>query len=52
MALAPARTARGLCHRQRGKQHKVHSFVDLAAGELAIYLTWRGQSVDEQGYDA
>jgi GDPmannose 4,6-dehydratase len=35
-----------------GKQHKVHSFVDLAAGELAIYLTWRGQSVDEQGYDA
>lgn len=35
-----------------GKQHKVRSFVDLAASELGIHLTWCGQSVGEQGYDA
>jgi GDPmannose 4,6-dehydratase len=35
-----------------GVQHSVRSFVDLAARELGIQLTWRGQGVDEQGYDA
>ncbi len=35
-----------------GEQHSVRAFVDLAAAELGINLTWRGQGIDEEGYDA
>ena len=35
-----------------GEQHSVRAFVDLAASELGMQLTWRGQGVEEKGFDA
>ncbi|MBK8018957.1 MAG: GDP-mannose 4,6-dehydratase [Betaproteobacteria bacterium] len=35
-----------------GEQHSVREFVDAAATELGIRVTWRGKGVDEKGYDA
>ena len=34
-----------------GEQHSVRTFVDLAAAELGIPLNWRGEGIDEKGYD-
>ena len=34
-----------------GEQHSVRDFVSLSAEELGIAITWRGQGVEEQGYD-
>lgn len=35
-----------------GEQHSVREFVELSAKELGLELTWRGEGVDEKGYDA
>jgi GDPmannose 4,6-dehydratase len=35
-----------------GIQYSVRDFVDAAAKELGIEITWKGQGVDEKGYDA
>lgn len=35
-----------------GEQKSVRDFVDAAAEELGIGITWRGEGVDEKGYDA
>ncbi|WPO45824.1 GDP-mannose 4,6-dehydratase [Pseudomonas sp. S1Bt23] len=35
-----------------GVQYSVRDFVDAAAKELDIEITWKGQGVDEKGYDA
>jgi len=35
-----------------GEQHSVREFVELAAQELGIRVTWRGTGVEERGYDA
>ena len=35
-----------------GVQHSVREFVELSAKELGLELTWRGEGVDEKGYDA
>jgi len=32
-----------------GEQHSVREFVDAAAGELGMHITWRGEGVDETG---
>jgi GDPmannose 4,6-dehydratase len=34
-----------------GVQHSVREFVELSAKELGLELTWRGEGVDEKGYD-
>jgi|ETNmetMinimDraft_30_1059905.scaffolds.fasta_scaffold32779_1 GDPmannose 4,6-dehydratase len=34
-----------------GQQHSVREFVECAAAELGINMTWVGQGVDEQGFD-
>lgn len=34
-----------------GVQYSVRDFVDAAAKELDIVIEWRGQGVDEKGYD-
>ncbi len=34
-----------------GEQHSVREFVDAAAGELGIRMTWQGEGVDETGTD-
>lgn len=34
-----------------GVQYSVRDFVDAAAREVGIHITWKGQGVDEQGYD-
>ncbi len=34
-----------------GEQHSVREFVEAAAGELGITITWRGEGVDEVGVD-
>jgi len=34
-----------------GEQHSVREFVDAAAGELGINITWQGEGVDETGTD-
>ena len=34
-----------------GVQYSVREFVDAAAAEIGLKLTWRGQGVDEKGYD-
>jgi GDPmannose 4,6-dehydratase len=34
-----------------GIQHSVRDFVNAAAQELGITITWRGDGVDEKGYD-
>lgn len=33
-------------------QYSVRQFVDIAAKELDITITWQGSGVDEKGYDA
>ena len=35
-----------------GKQHSVREFVTLAAKELGIKIVWKGNGIDEKGYDA
>ena len=35
-----------------GVQYSVRDFVDAAAAEIGIVVTWRGSGVDEKGYDA
>jgi len=35
-----------------GEQHSVREFVEVAAGELGIDVSWQGEGVDEQGLDA
>ena len=35
-----------------GVQYSVRDFVDAAAKELGIQITWRGAGVDEKGFDA
>ena len=34
-----------------GEQHSVREFVDAAARELGMTITWRGQGADEKGHD-
>jgi len=34
-----------------GRQYSVRQFVDAAAKELGIQLSWKGEGVDEKGYD-
>ncbi len=34
-----------------GVQYSVREFVDTAAREIGIAVTWKGQGVDEKGYD-
>ena len=34
-----------------GKQYSVREFVEAAATELGIRVTWKGTGVDERGYD-
>ena len=34
-----------------GKQYSVRNFVDAAAKELDIKITWKGEGVNEKGYD-
>ncbi len=35
-----------------GIQHSVREFVEAAAAELDIEITWRGSDTDEEGIDA
>ena len=35
-----------------GVQHSVRDFVDAAAAELGIAINWKGEGVDEKGYDS
>ncbi len=35
-----------------GEQHSVRDFVDAAAAELGMSIAWRGEGVQEQGFDA
>src|SRR5476649_2681359 len=35
-----------------GEQFSVRDFVNAAAKELGIAITWKGEGVDEKGYDA
>jgi len=35
-----------------GVQYSVRDFVDAAAAEIGMSVTWRGTGVDEKGYDA
>jgi GDPmannose 4,6-dehydratase len=35
-----------------GEQQSVRDFVNAAAGEVGIAVTWKGKGVDEKGYDA
>lgn len=35
-----------------GEQHSVREFATLAAEELGITIDWRGEGVDEKGYDS
>lgn len=34
-----------------GVQYSVRQFVDIAAQELGIHITWQGSGVEEKGYD-
>jgi len=34
-----------------GEQHSVRDFVDAAALEAGISITWKGDGIDEKGYD-
>ncbi|RMH15703.1 MAG: GDP-mannose 4,6-dehydratase [Gammaproteobacteria bacterium] len=34
-----------------GQQHSVREFVTIAAKEVGIDISWRGEGVDEKGYD-
>jgi GDPmannose 4,6-dehydratase len=35
-----------------GAQYSVRDFVDIAAKELGMQVRWKGEGVDEKGYDA
>jgi GDPmannose 4,6-dehydratase len=35
-----------------GVQYSVREFVEAAANEIGLAITWRGEGVDEKGYDA
>jgi len=35
-----------------GVQYSVRDFINIAAQELGMTITWRGTGVDEKGYDA
>lgn len=35
-----------------GVQYSVREFVDAAAQEIGLAITWKGEGVDEKGYDA
>src|SRR5438874_8993121 len=35
-----------------GVQHSVRDFVDAAARELGIEISWKGTGVDERGFNA
>ncbi len=35
-----------------GEQHSVEDFVNAAAAELEIAVTWKGEGVDRKGYDS
>ena len=35
-----------------GEQYSVRDFVNAAAAELGISIDWKGEGVDEKGYDA
>lgn len=35
-----------------GEQHSVREFVEVAAAELDMKLSWRGKGANEKGYDA
>jgi GDPmannose 4,6-dehydratase len=35
-----------------GEQHSVRDFVNAAAREVGISVTWKGKGADEKGYDA
>ena len=52
MAHAPAGKSRGFCHCIRRTQHSVREFVDVAAAEAGISITWQGSGVEEKGFDA
>jgi GDPmannose 4,6-dehydratase len=34
-----------------GEQHSVRDFVDAAAGEVGMRITWKGEGVNEKGHD-
>jgi GDPmannose 4,6-dehydratase len=34
-----------------GEQHSVREFVELAAGEVGIRVTWKGRGVEQAGHD-
>jgi GDPmannose 4,6-dehydratase len=34
-----------------GEQHSVRDFVDAAAAEVGIRVSWKGEGADEKGYD-
>jgi GDPmannose 4,6-dehydratase len=34
-----------------GEQHSIREFVDIAAREIGLTITWRGTGVEEKGYD-
>lgn len=34
-----------------GEQHSVHEFVETAAAELGMHISWRGEGVSEEGID-
>ncbi len=35
-----------------GEQHSVRDFINIASRELGIQIQWKGDGVDEKGYDA
>ena len=35
-----------------GEQHSVREFVNAAAAEVGLSITWKGSRIDEKGYDA
>jgi GDPmannose 4,6-dehydratase len=35
-----------------GLQYSVRHFVEVAAAELGIHVSWKGQGIEEKGYDA
>jgi GDPmannose 4,6-dehydratase len=34
-----------------GEQHSIREFVDIAAKHVDLTITWKGEGVDEKGYD-
>ncbi|MDR3476838.1 MAG: GDP-mannose 4,6-dehydratase [Gammaproteobacteria bacterium] len=35
-----------------GRQYSVRDFINAAAAELKMHITWKGTAIDEKGYDA